>query len=106
MNENGQRHRITKQRVGGVGLERLDQVLDAALQQVVAEVHDEVVVTQKLAGDQHAMGEPERSILRDERERRAKAFAVAERGHHFGPRVADDLDILPGQVADVCRLLT
>ena len=35
------------------------------LEQVVAEVHDEVVVAQELAGDEHAMGQAERRVLAD-----------------------------------------
>ena len=42
-------------RVGAAALELVDQIGDATDDEVVAEVHDEVVVAQELAGDQHAV---------------------------------------------------
>ena len=52
------------QRVGLVGAERRDEVLDPALQQVVAEVHDERRVAEERLGGQHRVGEAERRVLR------------------------------------------
>ncbi len=39
----------------------LDELGEALLEHVVAEVHHEVVVTEEVAGDQHAVGEAERA---------------------------------------------
>ena len=49
---------------------------EALLEHVVAQVHHEVVITQELAGDQHAVRQAERHILRDERDRGADAPRV------------------------------
>ena len=42
---------------GALGLERVDELLEPLLEHVVAEVHDEVVVAEEVAGDQHAVRE-------------------------------------------------
>ena len=55
-------------RVRTFGLEALDELLQTLLQHVVAEVHDEVVVAEEVAGDQDAVGEPERRVLADVRD--------------------------------------
>ena len=47
------------------GLERVDERAQVLLQHVVAEVHDEVVVAEEVARDQHAVREAERCVLRD-----------------------------------------
>ena len=46
-------------------LEPVDELGEALLEHVVAEVHDEVVVAEEVAGDEHAVGEPERRVLGD-----------------------------------------
>ena len=71
-------------------LERVDERTEILLEQVVAEVHHEVVVAEELAGDEHAVGKAERRVLRDECEPCTEAGAVAERRHHLGAGVADD----------------
>lgn len=65
-------------RIGPVRAELLHQTGDPADDEVVAEVHDEVVVPQEVTGDQHRVGEAERLVLRD----------------------VGDLDAEPGTVAD------
>ena len=57
---------------------------EVLLQQVVAEVHHEVVPAEEVAGDQHAVGQPERRLLRDVGDLGAEVAAVTERTH--GPR--------------------
>ena len=42
-----------------------DELCNALAEQIVAEVHDKVVVTKELLGDQNAMSQAQRSILRD-----------------------------------------
>ena len=42
----------------------VDELGDAADDEVVAEVHDEVVVAEEVAGDEHAVREAERRLLR------------------------------------------
>jgi hypothetical protein len=50
--------------VGAAGLlERVDERPEVLLQQVVAEVHHEVVVAEEVLGDEHAVGQPERCVL-------------------------------------------
>ena len=44
---------------------RLDEVGEVLLQQVVAEVHHEVVVGEEVAGDEHAVRQAERGVLGD-----------------------------------------
>ena len=75
------------------------------LQHVVAEVHDEVVVAEEVAGDQNAVREAERIRLRDVRELDAELRAVAERGLDLGAALggddhADVLDARRGHVLD------
>ena len=66
--------------------ERRHERRQVLLEQVVAEVHHELVVAEERAGDQHAVGEAERCVLGDVRDRRAERAAVAERGHHLVAR--------------------
>ena len=75
---------------GPGGLERVDERGEVLFEQVVAEVHHEVVVAEELAGDQHAVREAERFVLRDVGDRGAELRAVTETGHHLGAGVADD----------------
>jgi hypothetical protein len=53
------------ERVGAVGAEGGDEVVDPALQQVVAQVHDEGVDTQEGLGGEHRMGQPSGLVLDD-----------------------------------------
>ena len=46
-------------------LETLDELRETLLQHVVAEIHHEVVVTEEVAGDEHAVRQAERGVLRD-----------------------------------------
>ena len=62
-------------------LEGADERGEVLLEQVVAEVHHEVVVAEEVAGDQHAVGQAERRVLGDVGDRGAEAAAVAERRH-------------------------
>ena len=55
------------------------------LQQVVAEVHHEVVVAEEVAGDEHAVGQPERRVLGDVGDLGAEVAAVADGGADLGP---------------------
>ena len=43
----------------------VDELAEALLEHVVAEVHDEVVVAEEVAGDEHAVRQAERRVLRD-----------------------------------------
>ena len=75
-------------------LERPHEGTEVLLEQVVAEVHDEVVVAQEVRRDQHAVGKAERFILRDEGDLRPPRGTVTEGGHHLGSRLAhDDADL-------------
>ena len=46
-------------------LEALDELPHALTEQVVAEVHHELVVAEEVAGDEHAVGQAERRVLGD-----------------------------------------
>ncbi len=70
--------------------ERSHESGQVLFEQVVTQVHDEVVVTEKVAGYQYAMRQTERGVLRNERDARTESRAVTERRHHFVARVADD----------------
>ena len=77
--------------VGGARrFEGVHERTEILLEQVVAEVHHEVVVAQEVGGDEDAVGQAEGRVLRDERDLRTPLRAVAERGHHLVARVADD----------------
>ncbi|GAB3993614.1 hypothetical protein GCM10029992_05750 [Glycomyces albus] len=52
-------------RVGPLDPELIDQSCDPTDDEVVAEVHDEVVVGEEIAGDEHRVREPERLVLPD-----------------------------------------
>ena len=69
-------------------LEAVDDLLQALLQHVVAEVHHEVVVAEEVAGDQHAVGQAERRVLGDVGDLDPPPRAVAHRGHDLVARVA------------------
>ncbi len=56
----------------------LHELPHALAQQVVAEVHDEVVVAQEVAGDEHAVGKPERRLLLDIGDRQPPLRTVAD----------------------------
>ena len=75
---------------GAGGLEGGDEGGQVLFQEVVAEVHDEVVVGEELVGDQHAVGQPEGRVLRDVRDLRTPLGPVTERLHHLDAGVADD----------------
>ncbi len=71
-----------------------DEVDEALLQHVVAEVHHEVVVAEEVAGDEHAVGQAERLVLRDVGDLGAEVRAVADGLTHLGPGLAgDDADV-------------
>ena len=65
---------LRRRRLGaGAGrLERVHERAEVLLEQVVAEVHHEVVVAEEVGGDQHAVGEAERRVLRDVGDRGAE----------------------------------
>ena len=69
-----------------VGLEAVDERLDALADEVVAEVHDEVVVAEEVPGDQHAVGQSERRGLVQVGDLEAPAGPVADRGHDLSRR--------------------
>ena len=81
---------------GGVGvvcagpLELAHEPGQVLLEQVVAQVHHEVVVAEELAGDEHAVGQAERRVLRQVRDLQPEARAVADGRHHLVAGVADD----------------
>src|SRR4051794_37846825 len=68
----------------------MDERGEILLEQVVAEVHHEVVVAEELIGDEDAVGEPEGRVLRDECERRAEALTLAQRGDDLCLGITDD----------------
>ena len=85
---------LRRRRVGAITragtLELLDELGEALLQHVVAEVHDEVVVAQEVAGDPDTVRETERSVLRDVGDARTEGRAVTDRGHDLLRCVTDD----------------
>ena len=64
------------QGVGAAGAERGDEVLDPALEQVVAEVHDERSRAQEPLGRQHRVREAQRLVLHDVGDADPEAGAV------------------------------
>ena len=65
------------QRVGLVLAEGGHEIGDPALEQVVAEVHDERALPQEGLGGEHRVREPERLVLEDVGDAHAEARAVA-----------------------------
>ena len=87
------RHRCDHAVVGAAesgGLERIDELRQALLQEIVAEVHHEVVVAEVVARDEDAVGEAEGRVLVDVGDVDAPARAVTDRGDDLVARVADD----------------
>ena len=72
------------------GLEGVDELLDALLDEVVTEIDDEVVVAQEVACDQHAVRETEWGILLDVGDASTPRFAGPDRFHDLVARVTDD----------------
>ncbi len=70
--------------------ERVDERGQILFEQVVTQVHDEVLVAEELPGDQHAMGQPQRLVLGDVGDRGTELRAVTEAGHHLVAGVAHD----------------
>ncbi len=77
-------------RVRPGGTELPDQVGDSADDEVIAEVHDKVVVAEELTGDEYRMGEAERSGLPDVRDVEPERGAVADRRLDRRGGVSDD----------------
>ena len=69
-----------------------DEVGDAALEQVVAQVHHERAVAQERLGREHGVGEAERLVLDDVGDAHAEARAVAGGGFDLRPGVRRDDD--------------
>ena len=74
----------------------------ALLEHVVAQVHDEVVVAEEVAGDQHAVGEAQRIVLRDvgDLARRALPSPTASTISSAG-LAHDDADLLDARLDHV-----
>ena len=70
--------------------ELLDEVRDALVEEVVAEVHDERIGADEWLADLHGVREAERRVLLDVLDANAPSRAVADRGSDFRLRVADD----------------
>ena len=84
------------QRARGVLAERLDEAVDPALQQVVAEVHHERRIAEERLGRQHRVGQAGRLVLDDVGQLHAEPRAVAGRRADLvaGLRGDDDPDLL------------
>ena len=80
-------------------LESDDEGAEVLFEQVVAEVHHEVVGAEEVPRDQHAVRQPERCILWQEGERDAEPRSVAERLADLVTGLADDhADVLDPRV--------
>ena len=84
-----QDHRVRVARVVGP-LELLDERVDAADEDVVAEVHDERLVTEEVARDEHRVGQAERCLLAQVGDLQPERRPVADRRPDLGLGVADD----------------
>ena len=76
--------------VGRAVAEFVHQALDAAGDQVVAEVHDERIVLQEVLGDLHRVGETEGRLLLDVGAAGAELRTVADRLADLVLGIADD----------------
>lgn len=72
------------------GPELVDQIGDPADDEVVAQIHHEVVLAEELAGDQHRVGQAQRRVLRDVGDGEAEPRAVADGRPDLFCRVPDD----------------
>ena len=75
---------------GSEPAELVDELGDPVPDQVVAQVHDEAVLAQKVPGGEHGVGEAERRLLGDEGHRGAESRAVADRRPHLRAGLAGD----------------
>ena len=81
-------------RRGTVGDERLDELGDALAQQVVAQVHDEVVAVEEVLGDEDAVGQPAGFVLGQVGDADTPLRAVADRRADLVAGLAgDDADV-------------
>ena len=71
-------------------LEFGDELGEALLEHVVAQIHHEVVVTKEVLGDENTVGKTKRGVLRDVRHLDPELRAVAHRGADLFARLADD----------------
>ena len=69
--------------------ELVDEGSEIVLEHVVAEVHDEVVVAEEVAGDEHAVGEPAGCVLVDVGDLDAEARSVTHRRPDLVAGLAD-----------------
>ena len=76
--------------VGTAALELVDQIGDATDDEVVTQVHHEVVVAEEVAGDEHAVRQPQRGVLRNVGGSDPEVGPVADRCLDLGVGVADD----------------
>ena len=77
-------------RGGFFALERLDEVGDAAIEQVVPEVHHERVAADERLADEHRVREAPRRVLLDVGDARAPPRSVADGRANLRLRVTDD----------------
>src|SRR5690606_19828507 len=69
---------------------------------VVTEIHREVVVAEKGSGDHHAVGEPAGLVLREIREPDTEPRPIAELLNKLGPFFVDDYsDVLDSGVSQI-----
>ena len=80
------------QRVGPARAEGLDEIGDPALQEVVAEVHDERLAVEVRLGGQRRVRQAARPVLLDVRDRDAELRAVAGGGADLGAGLGRDDD--------------
>ena len=86
---------------GPLVLEAVDEVLQALFEQIVTQIHHEVVLAQEVPGDQDGVGQSERRFLREVGDLQPPPRAVADRSHDLVGGVAhDDADLLDAGVGD------
>ena len=67
-----------------------DELFKTLLEHVVAQIHNEIVIAQKLVGDQHAVRQAEGFILRNVSNFDTELAAIADRRFDFFARRADN----------------
>ena len=94
------RRRCRRTALGARRFELVHEPLKTLFKHVVAQVHDEVFIAEKLVGNQHAVREAERLILRNIGDSHAELCAVSDRRHDFSAGVTND----DADFADACPL--
>ena len=68
----------------------MDESTQILFQEIVPEIHHEIIITEKVRGDENTVSKSEWLILRNESESRPELRTIAQSSHDFDPGVTND----------------